>query len=153
MITTENQERVFHAIDWASTKQRRVSHSSYGAEILACSDADDRGFYLKQSINCINKNDNIKHVLHVDSMGLFDTISALHDDKEYRLRQTVQRIRDSFEDGDIDILRWIPSRRNIADGLTKRCTQAHRRLNSVCREGNLCIREEEIRELKSQTWK
>lgn len=35
----------YHIIDWASTKQRRVSHSSYGAEILACAGTDYRDFY------------------------------------------------------------------------------------------------------------
>lgn len=41
---------VFHPIDWKSSKKRRVSHSSYGAEILACADADERGFYVKQAL-------------------------------------------------------------------------------------------------------
>lgn len=35
---------IFHTIDWTSSKQRRVSYSAYGAEVLACADADDRGF-------------------------------------------------------------------------------------------------------------
>lgn len=43
-------ENVFHIVEWVSSKQRRVSHSYYGAEILACSDADNRGFYIKQAI-------------------------------------------------------------------------------------------------------
>lgn len=36
-------ESVFQVVDWAITKKRRVSHSSYGAEILECSNANDRG--------------------------------------------------------------------------------------------------------------
>lgn len=45
--TTDGAEAVY-LIYWASTQKRRVSHSSYGAEILACSDSDEHGFYLKQ---------------------------------------------------------------------------------------------------------
>lgn len=77
---SDEEEKTFHIIDWTSSKQRRVSHSSYGAEILACSDADDRGFYIKEALKSITRV-NTKHVLHVDSRGLFDTISTLHDGK------------------------------------------------------------------------
>ena len=40
----------YHTIDWHSARQRRVSYSSFGAEILACADADDRGFNLRQGL-------------------------------------------------------------------------------------------------------
>lgn len=70
---------MYHLIDWASTKQRRVVHSSHGAEILACADAHDRFYSLRHSIRCITRNETIKRILHVDSKGLFDTISIFHD--------------------------------------------------------------------------
>lgn len=44
---------IFHPVDWRSAKQRHVSYSSYGAEILACAEADDRGFYFKQGLTDI----------------------------------------------------------------------------------------------------
>lgn len=152
-IQGKNGESTMHMIDWTSNKQRRVSHSSYGAEILACSDADDRGYYIKQAIIGITKEEKTMHILHVDSRGLFDTISTLHDGKEYRLRQTVQRIRDSFESGDIDILRWIPTGMNIADTLTKRCTSIQRKFNQSCANGHLTIDNDKIRQLHSKEWK
>lgn len=155
-VTTTKGEHAFHIIDWASTKQRRITHSSYGAEILACSDADDRGYYLRQAMRSIFNGEEgqaIKHILHVDSRGLFDTISTLHDGKEYRLRQTVQRIRDSFESGDIDVLRWIPTGQNIADGLTKRCPRVQRRFNASSTQGTLTLDNTGIRELTSTEWK
>lgn len=148
----DGDNEIYHAIDWASSKQRRVSHSSYGAEILACADADDRGYYIKQAVKSITKNKETKHVLHVDSRGLFDTISTLHDGKEYRLRQTVQRIRDSFESHDIDILRWIPTGENLADSLTKRCPQTQRKFNRVCSQGSLSLNEDIMKQLDSREW-
>lgn len=36
-------DTIYYLVDWSSNKQRRISHSSYGAEILACTDGDDRG--------------------------------------------------------------------------------------------------------------
>lgn len=88
--------RIFNAINWTSCKQRRVSYSSFGAEILACAEADDRGFYVKQAIQSIFDDLKVRHELNVDSKGLYDMITTLHEGKEYRLRQTVQPIRDSF---------------------------------------------------------
>lgn len=149
----KNGENCFHLVDWTSSKQRRVSHSSYGAEILACADADDRGFYIKQAVRSITQEDEIAHVLHVDSRGLFDTISTLHDGKEYRLRQTVQRIRDSFESRDIDILRWVPTGMNVADSLTKRCPPVQRKFNLCCAAGQLTIDNPSVKQLVSLEWK
>lgn len=57
---------IFHPIDWHSPKQRRVSHSSYGAEILACTEADDRVFHVKQELGTIFTVMKIKHHLKVD---------------------------------------------------------------------------------------
>lgn len=152
-VRGKDGESAFHLVDWASSKQRRVSHSSYGAEILACSDADDRGYYVKQAIRAITNRKEPRHILHVDSRGLFDTISTLHDGKEYRLRQTVQRIRDSFESGDIDVLRWIPTGLNFADTLTKLCTSIQRKFNKFCATGQLTIESTNMRQLESKDWK
>lgn len=151
MIYTEDNDNIFHVVDWSSSKQRRVSHSSYGAEILACSDADDRGYALRESMRAIT-NEQVRNILHVDSRGLFDTISTLHDGREYRLRQTVQRIRDSFEAGDIDILRWVPSNCNMADGLTKRNPMLQRKLNRLCLSGVVTENDDKM-ELDSSKWK
>lgn len=153
MMTGGDRRKSFHLVNWASITQRRASHSSYGAELLACSDADDRGIYLKQAINAIYQGSGVRHIMHVDYRGLFDTISTLHDGKEYRLKQIVQRIRDSFEEGDIDILRWIPSGQNMADCLTKRCAQIQRTFNGCCTSGRLTINTSNMKELDSLTWK
>lgn len=87
---------VFHLVDCLSHKQRRISHSAYGAEILACADGDDRGYHIKNCMAELVQHKEVTLTLHVDSRGLFDTITTLHNGREYRLRQTVQRIRDSF---------------------------------------------------------
>jgi hypothetical protein len=46
--------------------------------------------------------------LRVDAKGLYDTITTLHESKDYRLRPTVARLRDSFGAEEIRVLRWIP---------------------------------------------
>lgn len=74
--------RIFHPIDWTSSKKRRVSHSPYSAEILACSEADERGYYIKQAVQSTFPEKKVKHELNVDSKGLYDTITTLHEGRE-----------------------------------------------------------------------
>lgn len=109
-----------HRIDWSSSKQRSVIHSSYGAKILACSDGNDRGMYVKQAVKSIIASTRTKHVLNIDSRELFDTISTLNYGKEYCIRQTVDRIRDRFESTDINDLRCVPAGQNLPDILTNK---------------------------------
>lgn len=61
---------IFHGIDWASVKQRQLPHSSYEAEILAYTEADDRAFYSNMALNSLLNLNNRTHCLHVDSKGL-----------------------------------------------------------------------------------
>lgn len=135
----ENSRDIFHMVDWSSHRQKRVSYSSYGAEILACASADDRGYYFKQALKSLFPKHRTRHELSVDSNALKDTITTLHEGTEYRLRQTVQRIRNSFESGKLDVLRWIPGTENVADALTKRNNALYRKLNEICVSGWLSV--------------
>lgn len=134
LIKSDEGETLYHGLQFHSGKQRRVVYSSFGAEIIACAEADDRGYALKNGLSEL-LDVIIEHELSVDSHGLFDTITTLHDSKEYRLRQTVQRIRDSFESRELDVLRWIRGFLNVADALTKRNPDSWRRLNTLLSEG------------------
>ena len=123
---------IFHPVDWTSHKQHRVSYSSYGAEILAAATTDDRGYYFKDAINRLFPHVRKKRELFVDSKCLFDTIATLHENTEYRLRPTVQRIRNSFESNELERMRWIPGTINIADALTKKSAALIKTLNDIC---------------------
>jgi hypothetical protein len=134
LMQLDRGESVYHAIDFYSGKQKRVVYSSFGAEILACADADDRGYAIKFGLSELLQAE-IELELNVDSRGLFDTITTLHEAREYRLRQTVQRIRDSFESRQLDVLRWVRGILNVADALTKRNVESWRRLNRLLADG------------------
>lgn len=140
-----------HLTDWSSTKQGRVCYSPYGAEILACTDADDRGFYLKTPIQSILEI-RPRHVLVADSKGLFDTITKLHHGKDYRLRQTVQQIRDSFDSQELDLLRSVQGKDIIAYRLTKCNPVSHRMLDRIATDGRLSLPKHHTFELDSKTW-
>ena len=79
----------------------------------------------------------IKSELYADSKGLFDTVTTLHEGRDYRMRQTVQRIRDSFESQNLNALVWIPGTENNADTLTKRSVELLKMLNTICTTGFL----------------
>lgn len=100
-----DESDIFHVQDWTSHRQKSISYSACRAAILACLSADDRGYYLKGAINSILPNQHTRHEVSVDSNALEDTVTTIHESKEFRLRQTVQRLRNSFESGELDVLR------------------------------------------------
>lgn len=134
-------KETFYGITWMSGKQRRISHSSFGSEIIAAAEVEERGFDMRETIREIFPQCNIKHEVIVDSRALFDTITTLHEIREYRLRRTVSRIRNSFEAKELDIVRWLPGRENMADALTKRNVQLWVRLNKMLGTGSWIVNE------------
>ena len=75
-------EKKYHIVDWVSRKQRRVRHSSYGAEVLACADTDDRGYNLKMAMTSLFLSYSFRHVLNVDSKRLYDTVTTLYEGRD-----------------------------------------------------------------------
>lgn len=131
------QKQLLYFLDWGSHKEKRICHSSYGAEILATEAAEDRGNYYKTASNALYLDADIKHELNVASKALWDTSTMLHEGREYRLRQSVQKLRNCFECKDLNIMRWIPGNNNIADALTKRNYVITKQLNTLCNTGTL----------------
>ena len=146
-----NGPAIYDMITWNSSKQKRVCHSSYGAEIFACTEADDRGFYIRTSMESIMER-KLEHTLCVDSNGLYDTITTLHEGHDYRMRQTVQRIRDSFQSKELSRLRWIAGNVNVADARTKRNPLMHRLLSRITVDGVIELPPHDVKEVSSETW-
>lgn len=92
------------------------------------------------------------HELNVYSKGLFDTITTLDDGRDYRLRQTVQRIRDSFESREVNIIRWVQGQINIYDGLTKRNPLSQRLLMDILNSGKLELPKHDTFSVDSEQW-
>ena len=91
-----------------------------GAEIIAADESADCASLLSFAINTIiEPNKPLPLTLRIDSHGLYSTITTLHKGRDYRLRPTVSRLRDAFESKEINVIQWIPGRKNISDALTK----------------------------------
>lgn len=94
---------------------------------------------MKQALSSLFPKHRTLHELSVDFNALKDTITTLDEGTEYRLRQTVQRIRNRFASGKLDVSRWIPGTEDIADALTKRNVILYRTLNEMCASGWLTV--------------
>jgi hypothetical protein len=70
--------------------------------------------------------------LTLDSRGTLDIMANLHEGRDFRLRPTVCSLRDAFSSGEINIMRWAPGLKNIADALTKRNYAMFSLLNNIC---------------------
>lgn len=130
---------IFYGIGWMSNKQRSISYSSFGAEIIAAADVGERVFDLRETIREIFPHYHIKHEMIVDSKDLFDTITTLHESHEYRLSMTVSRIRHSFESRELDLVRWFTGPENVADALTKRNKVLWVKLNDLLSTGKWVV--------------
>jgi hypothetical protein len=108
-----------------------VTYSSAGAEIVATSDCIDRSLELQDILRDVLPTKTINTVIFVDSNSLYSTLQTLQQNKDFRLRKIVTRIRNTYEEGLIFDLRWIPGILNLADCLTKRKDSVAGDLNSV----------------------
>lgn len=104
------------------------------------------------AINTLFPRAPLRDELNIDSKPLWDTITTLHESREYRLRQTAQRIRKCFESKELNIARWIAEKYILADALTKRNTVPARRLNEVCGHGFIGMSWQAGREVDEETW-
>lgn len=79
---------------------------------------------------------DIRHILVTDSKVLFDTVTTLHEGKDYRLLTTVQQIETPLTLG-IYVLFWVQGKVNILNALMKCNLMSHRSLNLVAVSGKL----------------
>ena len=138
IVLGEGPQAAFHPIAWTSHKQKRVCRSSSAAEILSIAEADDFGAAIKCAIHRIMDSPMPLH-LNIDSRSLWDHMTTQHENQDFRLRQAVSILRESFERKDIDIMRWISGKSNPADALTKRNPSTGSLLNEMTSTGRLCV--------------
>ncbi len=91
---------LYNVLDWHSSKQSRISFSSIGCEFLAAAASVDLGSSMVHAIQLVHDSPSpLPLVLTVDSLGLYSTITTLHEWKDYRLRPTRARLRDHTKRG------------------------------------------------------
>lgn len=94
---------------------------------------------------------NARLILVVYFKGLFNTITTLHLEKDYRLMQTVQRICESFDARELDVQRWVQCKASISDALTKYSSVSHQMLDVITTDGRLTLPQHRDFKLNSET--
>lgn len=84
---------------------------------MACAYEKNLVFHIKKYMVYLIFHKEFTHTIHVNSRGIFDTITILYNGREHRLKQIVQQIFDRFEAKDTDFIRWVQIMANIADTL------------------------------------
>lgn len=153
LIVGPDATKIYQLMNWTSHKQKRISHSSFGAEIMVCADNHDYGFDIKETLTVLFPKRVFKSKLMVDSRALYDTITMLHVIREYHLRKTVGRVRNSFEAQKLDILRWVRGPTNLADALTQRNYCMWREHNRSLIDGHVMMDMRDSKAHDSEFWR
>ena len=111
-------------LSWISNKVRRKVSSTLSAETLALNDALDDAVYLKYLISEIY-HDNVREskipiLAYIDNKSLDESLRSTKQVQEKRLRIDIAEVQRMLESKEINEINWIPSKENLADGLTKR---------------------------------
>ena len=114
-------------IVWKSKKLDRVTKSPLASETMAVAEAADAGIYVKAAIDEMWKTD-CKIEVYTDSDSLYKHISTTNQIDDLRLRVDTARLREMVELHEIK-LKWIPSKKQLADSLTKYNAPAARLLS------------------------
>ena len=92
---------------------------------------------MADRLKAIYAAEKFAFIFTVDSRGLYSTITTLHEGADHLLRLIVSRLRDSFENGEIDNIQLIAGTKKFADALTKRNLAIFKQLITVMIEGKM----------------
>ena len=111
-------------LSWISNKIRRKVSSTLSAETLALNDALDDAVYLKHLISEIYhdsvRESKISIFAYVDNKSLDESLRSTKQVQEKRSRIDIAEVQRMLESKEINEINWIPSKKNLADRLTKR---------------------------------
>ena len=107
-----------NVLAWRSRKLRRVARSTFAAETLMATDAID-ATYLLQYLCMEVFGERIRAECYTDCHSLYDHVRLHKQIAEKRLLVEIKSIRESIATGELDNLRWIHSKAQYADSLTK----------------------------------
>ena len=118
-----------NVLAWRSRKLRRVARSTFAAETLMATDAIDATYPL-QYLWMEVFGERIRTECYTDCHSLYDHVHLHKQITEKRLLVEINSIRESIATGELDDLKWIHSKAQYADGLTK-CMVAWRIIDSL----------------------
>ena len=111
-------------LSWISNKVRRKVSSTLSAETLALNDALDDAVYFKRLISRVY-HDNVREskipiLAYIGNKSSDESLRSTKQVQEKHLRIDIAEVQCMLESKEINEINWIPSKENLADGLTKR---------------------------------
>ena len=111
-------------IEWKSGKQRAVTTSTTEAEYLALSDAAKASYWWKRVFNTMGFDPQHQIMVYCDNQQTINMLTSENIEQRSKLRHVdIHRswLRQEVQEGRLHV-KWIPTNRMIADGLTKSLT-------------------------------
>jgi hypothetical protein len=111
-------------IEWKSGKQRAVTTSTTEAEYLALSEAAKASYWWKRVFNTMGFDPQHQIMVYCDNQQTINMLTSENIEQRSKLRHVdIHRswLRQEVQEGRLHV-KWIPTNRMIADGLTKSLT-------------------------------
>ena len=118
-------------ISWSATRLKRVVKSTTAAESLAMLEGLEDAIYQQSILSeLLTKGRNkIKIEAHTDSRNLAESIRSTKSSSEKRLRIDIAAMKEMIACKEVESVKWVPTCRQLADGLTKKGAATHKLMN------------------------
>lgn len=123
-------------IMWQSKRLQRVVKSTMAAETLIQVEAAEAAFWLSNLLTEVCGRNVLNSIIcYTDSRQLFEAVHSIKSVVDKRLRIDLSILKEMIDRGEITDVKWIDSKKQIANCLTKRGASAEGLLRTLQRGG------------------
>ena len=98
---------------------KKIDKSTLAAETMSADEAIEWGLYIKEVWEEINKDCECEVILITYNRSVKEALEFPYGAKNRMLRIDLASLKEKVELGNISDIRWIESRQQLADGITK----------------------------------
>ena len=140
LIFLTGKDSKCNLISWQSKRIRRVVRSSLAAETLAMGEGIDAALYISVLYNEIMHGQSKRKPLSIkgytDNKSLCDALKSSKYVTDRWLRIDIGALKELIRDENVEEIKWVDNKNQLADALTKKGSSAHK-LISVLEKGHL----------------
>jgi hypothetical protein len=133
IVSIEDEKGHRCPILWKSVKGKRVAKSTSEAEILGVGEATEAGVWLRELWNDVTGR-KIPIEVRTDSNNIRKTLNSITGNLTKRMSIDVAALREMIQEKVIESVQWVPTKRQIADALTKESVDRKQIINYVSGE-------------------
>ena len=133
LIGLLGKDKRFSPLSWGSRRVRRVVRSTLAGETLAMADAVDNAVYISTLYSELMTGDPSDACVEIscltDCKSLYEAVKSQKFVTEKRLRIEISGLKESLEKDVIHELKWISTKEQLADCLTKKGASSAKLMN------------------------